>query len=179
MTSREYERPLLSSDVLCIYRLPGSIKGSLARAGQWSGAAVGLLRDNGPMMYHRFMQTDPAMGPSVGVSDAHLTELSNGSTMGIAAAFIEQLVEDAAIVNDATRLSEGVPTLLGQVTVEVMVPTGPPWRWAVNVNGMEVASVQDDWHVGALRDLARALGERAAQGDAAETGQNKTLHKVG
>ena len=179
MTNREYERPQLKSDALCIYRLPGSIKGSLARAGQWNGAAVGLIRDNGPMVYHRFMQTDPPVGPKVGVSDAYLTELSDGSTMGIAAAFVGQLAQDSAIVSDATRLSQGVPTLVGRVTVEVTVPTGAPWRWAVSVNGMEVAHVQDDWHVGALRDLARALNERAARGDVFETQQDGPFHKVG
>lgn len=158
---RLFEKPLLEPDALCIYRRPGSVKGWLVRAGRWGGGTLGVRGEAGGLVYHRFMQTVPNVGPGLGVSDQYLAGVPQGDALAIAAAFVEQLADDAAIVGDAAKLTEAAPTLAGEVRVDVLVPTGEPWRWVAAVNGVEAAAVQDDWHVGALRDLASILTAKA------------------
>ena len=78
---RQYAKPLLEQDVLCLYRPPGSVVAQLVRAGRWHGAAVGYAPDtDSPLVYHRFMRTQPPVGPLAGVSEQHLLELSEDAS---------------------------------------------------------------------------------------------------
>ncbi len=160
---RQYAKPLLEPDVLCLYRRPGSVVAQLVRAGRWEGAAVGYAPDtDSQLLYHRFMRTQPHVGPLAGVNEQHLVELpEDASAYEIAAVFVEQLAGDAKIADDGARLLERIPTLAGPVRVEVMVPPGPNWRWVVQINGKQVASTEADWHVDALKDLANHLRDKA------------------
>jgi len=158
---RVFKNPLLDENALCIYRESGSVKGTLVRAGQWRGGSAGFISaGGGPLISHRFMRTRPSIGPLIGVSDEHLTEVPEAAPLRTAAEFVGQLADDDLIVNEPARLLQETPALLGDVTVEVAVAfSDERWRCGVVVNGMEVASAAAESHVGVLKKLAQQLQE--------------------
>lgn len=161
---RDFAKPLLDADALCVCREPGSVQARLVRAGEWGGASVGFVGQiTGPVRYHRYMQTVPPTGPLVGMSDEHLTAVPGDEPREIAAVFVEGLADDEQIINDGASLLQEIPTLTGLadgsrvLSVEVIVPPGPNWQWLVLINGKQAASVEAEWHVTALETLAAQL----------------------
>lgn len=173
---RVFKNPLLDENALCIYREPGSVKGMLVRAGQWRGGSAGFpTLGGGPLVSHRFMRTRPPMGPLIGVSDEYLTEVPEGAPLHIGAEFIARLADDDLIADQPARLLREIPTLLGDVTVEVAVASsGGRWRCGVVVNGMEVASAAADTHVGVLKNLAQRLRDSSSIAGRTNNRQNRT-----
>ncbi len=158
---REFAKPLMSSDAMCLFRQPGSLKARLVRAGQWRGGSVGFSSGGGPLTYHRLMHTCPDLGPLAGVSDAYLSEVSEGASLEIAAIFVQQLAEDKQVVINAVSLRQNQPTVIGesgQSVVEVCASSTPYGRWIVWVNEQDVVSTDGGWScVDPLKELAGRL----------------------
>ena len=160
---RFFEKPLIEAQTRCICRQPGSTRALLVKTKPWGGGAVSRMTEEGVMVSHRFIRTDPPMGPKLGVRDDCLTATTADSPLEIAADFIELLTEDRQLANDGELLTKSVPSLKGEVVVELKVPTDSPWRWEVVVNGTRAAATNNDWHVIAMRDLVKRLRANARQ----------------